>query len=245
MSVDTADQIVSAIDGLLGRGPYSFVDPAWRNLLPSHIAACGKKKASSAGFIPAGSTVAYTTAVTPPAAAALSGIQLWSGLAAGDALWCNAKAVQLLEASAPPAIAGEPITVAAWMRTVTSTLVVSIGIYFNDAAGAYISTVVAGSAALTTTFTRFAGGIATGSIPANAATYGIVLTVTSGAATGAYVAAMDSQFVTGTIGTSPSSLPAWVQGIGVPKVSIVGAMPADAGPTFWRRSHGLTFVEAA
>lgn len=245
MTIDQADPVTSILAGLLGRGPYYLVDPNWRNLYPKHVSAAGIYKASSAGFIATGpSAVAYSAAVAPPAACALSGVQLWSGVATGASLYCNASASQILEGSAPPALTGEAITAGAWMRTVSGTVNVTMSVYFNTAAGAFISAVSVGTAALTTTFTRFAGTLAAASIPATAATFGVVYTWSSGTATGVYLAGLDAQLITASVGTTFASLPPWVLGLGVPRVNISADSPGGPNPVYWRRGMQLNLVEA-
>ena len=248
---DTADLIVSIYAGLLGVGPFYMIDPAWRNLLPGHIAAAGKINATSVGFVvSAGGAVAYTAAIVAPAKAPLCGVQDWTTVQ-NSFLWLNATAANITEPGAPPVNLAEPFTAACWLRVPAGTTNVQLLAYFTDINGASLGTVsLVASAAVTTTWQRFGASLAPGSVPAGAVTYGLALSALSAAPPHVYVSAPDIQQTTGTVdpaGAGPTGtlVAPWVLGLGVPKLLPYGTMAANSDRMYARRSHILTLVEAA
>lgn len=247
LGVESADQIISILYGLLGPGPYFFIDPGWRNVLSSHVSSAGGGSQTSTGFVPAGGAVAYSGTIVPPAAAPLSGVQVWSGAGNGSELWLGASAAQILERSAIPSVTALPQTFSLWAKTASSTANIAIDAYFNTAAGAYVSSVqLATGVAVTSTWTRYSATLAAASIPATAYIGGFAIRCLTAAAPAIHVAALGTQFVTASVaGTGATALPAWVLGLAVPRVLFSGTAPANAAAVWWRRNLGLTLVEAA
>lgn len=247
LGVDSADQIMSILYGLLGPGPYFFVDPFWRNVLSSHVSSAGGAGQTSTGFVPSAGAVAYSGTVTPPTAAPLSGVQVWTGAGNGSTLWVAASSAQVLERSALPAYTMLPVTFSVWAKTATSTASLAIDAYFNTATGAYVSSVnLATGLSVTTGWTRYSGTLATASIPATAYLTGVAVRCLTAAAPAIHIAALGAQFATGSVsGTGASALPPWVLGLSVPRMLLSGTAPANAAGVWWRRNTALTLVEAA
>lgn len=241
---DMADQLVSAAYGLLGNGPYWFVDPLWRNVLPGHIAACGTLQQNSTGFVPSASnTVAFSSSIAPPSAAPLNGVQVWVATASGT-LGINQSAALVNEASAVPVIPGVPITFAAWIKSIANTTLTAVANFSNNVGTSVGTVTLSPTWASTSTYARFSATCAPGSFPAGAVTASLRLQ--SSAATTIHLAAFDDQFVTASVaGVGANALPAWVLGLGVPKVIIIGGQKAAHGGRLWRRNHDITFAEIA
>lgn len=243
-TADVLDQIVSAAYGLLGNGPYYFVDPLWRNLLPGHIAGVGTLQQNSTGFIPSASnTVAFSSAIAPPSAAPLNGVQVWVATIGGT-LGINQSAALVNEASALPVIPGVPITFAAWIKSLANTTLTPVA-NFSNAAGTSVGTVTLSPTwASTSSYARFSATCAPASFPAGAVTASLRLA--SSAATSVHIAALDAQYLTASVaGVGAAALPAWVLGLGVPKVVIVNTQKADHGGRLLRRNQDLTLAEVA
>lgn len=243
-TVDQADQIVSIQAGMLGPGPYFFIDPLWRNVLPVHIAGSGKIRQTAEGLFPTVGAVAYSNAIAPPTVGTGSlppGVWTWTGAGSASALYLNASAAGILEASAPPCQLNLlPITPAVWLKAVSGTPNVSLQIYFNDISGALVSASTLQTGNLSTSWQRFSGTIIAASIPSTAVAYGIKILSNGAAAPVIHIAAPSGQYI------NPGSLavPAWVLGLGVPRMNVVAPVGANAaGPT--RRTQGLELMEAA
>lgn len=235
---DLADQIISAAYGLLGPGPYAFVDPTWRNVQPGHIAACGALAQNSDGFIPSGAgTVAFSTAVAPPTLAPLSGVQAWVVGAVNNTLGVGQSAAAVNQSSAPPPLPSTPMTWGFWLKSLAATTI-TVTAQCCNAAGVSTGTVVLGTWAVTTSWTRFAIALASASVPALTAS--VTVTLKSSANTTVDLAAIDTQYI-----SAASNLPSWVLGLGVPRMLISGTQPINHGGRLFRRNHGLTLVEAA
>lgn len=247
LSADSADQIISVLYGLLGPGPYFFIDPGWRNVLSSHVASAGGGTQTSTGFVPAGGTVAYSGSIAPPTAAPMSGVQVWSGAGNGSEMWLGATAAQILERSAIPAVTALPQTFSFWAKLASGAANIAIDAYFNTAAGAYVSSVqLATGVALSSGWTRYSATLAAASIPATAYVGGFAIRSLTAGAPAIHFAALGAQFVTASVaGTGAAALPPWVLGLAVPRVLFSGTAPANAAAVWWRRNLGLTLVEAA
>lgn len=241
-TADVLDQIVSLAYGLLGPGPYSFIDPTWRNQLPGHVSAAGKLAQNSTGYQPTSGTVAYSSAVAPPTAAPLSGVQAWAVAAVNGTLGTNQSIVAQNETSAPPPLPAIPMTFGVWLKSSAATTITAIAQCCNSAGGS-TGTVTLGTWSVTSTWTRFAATLAAASVPATTAS--VSLTIKSSIATTVDIAAQDMQYVAASVGTAASSLPAWVHGLGVPKMLISGPQNANHGGRLYRRTSSLTLVEAA
>lgn len=244
-TADQSDQLISMVYGLLGTGPYCYVDPTWRNQLPGHIAAAGKLEQTSSGFIPTTGAVAYSSSVAPPTAAPLSGVQAWTAPVNGTlGINQSAAAVPQLD-TAVPFVPGLPVTFAPWLKTSANTTI-TVTAQCSDATGVSTGTVALGTWTVTTAagWARFAAALAAASVPAGTAL--ISWTLKSSAAATIDLAALDAEYISAAIsGSLATALPAWVMGLGVPRMLISGTQPWTQGGRLWLRSHALTLVEVA
>ncbi|HZC50887.1 MAG TPA: hypothetical protein VE441_00105, partial [Mycobacterium sp.] len=81
VSAAEADTILGFYQGLYGTGPYRFVDPTARNMLPLDASALGLRPQADDGWNAAVGSLA--TASTGGPAGVLSGVLTWTGFAAG------------------------------------------------------------------------------------------------------------------------------------------------------------------
>lgn len=241
-TIENADQITSIYYGMLGPAPYFFIDPMWRNVLQPHVSSCARRLLNTAGLVPTVGTVAYGSAVAPPAAASgvPSGVQTWTGAGNGSLLYINAASAGVLEPSAPPCQLNLlPLAAGLSLRTASSTANVSVQLYFNDASGALLATTTLATATLTTTWQRISGSMLASAIPSTAVTFGIRLLCNTAAAPAISLSAVLAQYAT----PGTSGLPAWVLGVGVPKVSVGAPTTANHAHMHTYKSQTLDLVE--
>lgn len=251
---EDADVIVAIQAGMLGPGPYYFIDPLWRNVLPAHISSAGRKKQDSAGFNPTVGSVAYSSAIAPPALNPLTippGVQVWTGATTGSQLYIGATTGGILSADMPPALPSVdpfslPMTFAFWGKVATGTATLTLAAVQNTAGFASpVYSPTTATCALTTTWQRFALPLTAAQLDATAAFAGMRLTCTTASAPAVHLSALGAQYVNAAPSALLSGLPPWVLGLPVPRVLVAAAVPANHNRGNYRRSHALDLVEAA
>lgn len=240
-TLDEIDQLVSAAYGLLGNGPYYYVDPGWRNQMAGHVAGAGAAKQGTTGFVVSGGgSVAFDSTDAPPQVGDtyLAGVVKWTS-AGASFLNINQSVAGLNEVNSVPVVPNTPITYSVWLKGSSANTITCLA-NFNDATGATQSQVSLGSLAITTSWARYSWYLPYASAPGFAVTFAPVLQTSS--TIFCYVSAMDVQYGV-TAANAAQQLQPWVLGLGVPRVLISGTQNNANVGSLTRLSSTLTLVE--
>lgn len=244
-----ADVINGFYDGMFGVGPFRFVDPTVRNVLPFAASVTGAATTQPLGW---GMTVgAVTVAGSSPDAAPNADALQWSGASrpSGSYLQLGAPAVDV--STAPPWVPSEFCAASLWVKTISGSVAATFGLhgYYTDgtqltaaywtsqgisAAASAVTTPVT----ITTTWQRLvvvtSPGEAVLTTGAGAALLVPRLTLTASTSSTVQFSAAQVEY-----GDAPT---AWQAGFGAPPV-ILTASPGRSVPQLGYSDHTLTLAE--
>lgn len=228
-----ADQLLNFYQGLYGLGPFAFVDPSARNMLPFDIASCGARSYAAHGWVASAGTLA-AAATGAPTAVADSGVLTWTTPTASATLQPGAAANVADILAAAPYLASEAVTVSAWVWNASSKSV-SLQLVGYTSAGVVMSSSIVSTATIGTTFTQLTvSAAANAAALAGAVFVGPRIVMGASAPTSTKIAGVQLEF--------GSAATAWQAGFGVPRVVITSSPGRDL-PLIGRSDHTLVLAE--
>lgn len=92
----TAQAVLDYTEGIFGEGPFRFIDPMWRNVLPANASVVGRmsgdpKIGSGPSWRPGGGDVLIADAKAATDPVRTSGVMRWTGAAANDILFLGSR----------------------------------------------------------------------------------------------------------------------------------------------------------
>jgi hypothetical protein len=225
-----ADLLAMFRDGVFGRGPFAYVDPAFANVLGLDVASMGIVDGSH-GWVPSGGTVAVDATQTSPVLG--SAVLKWT-TAASAALQPGSVANTADVTAAPVVLVPEPVTVSVWVKASAAASLTLRAAGFTSA-GAVSTVSQTASISVTTSFQRF-------TLTAAAGVYGtdqfvlpqLVLPVSPPA----------SVWIAGAQLEYASSASSWQRGYRSPRVTVTGWPGWASDKWDGYASHTLVLSEA-
>lgn len=236
MTPDTANVLLGFYAGAFGTGPFSLVDPSYRNGMSTDVSLFGMAQGAFAGWaLPPGDALPTLDTGMPPFAVP-GGVIRWAGPVNGHTLFEGTQAVSGLfvpAASSCPYLPSQDTTLSIYARTGSGTATVSW-----EAIGSTGSVARTATATLTTAWQRLTVNVPSGTAGWTAAAVQYIngaLKCTQAASPDILLCCPQTDY--GTLVANP-----WVLGIGVPRVTFNAGL-GGASDVFWRRNHVVTLAE--
>lgn len=232
--IDADSQVILGFyRGIYGIGPWRFVDPTVRNVLPLDASVCGARTQADDGWVPSTGSLAVATTGAP--AGVDSAVITWSSLAAAATLQPGTVANTADVTTAPVYVPAEAVTVSLYAKANASSSGHSLQLVGYNAAGAATVTSSTTAMALTTSFQRFSVTIA-----ANAAAYASAIYVLPRIVLGG--TAPTSVSIAGAQVEYGDAVTTWQPGYGCPVVVIRETPGRTITAPGWR-GHNLVLAE--
>jgi hypothetical protein len=239
LTPDTADLLVAFYTGVLGAGPFRFVDPAWRNALGVDASTFGARVGAIsvwAASVSAQPLALDTGIVAQPDAAgfATSGVMRWTGATNGAQVglgaWNGARFVPD-PIEAPPYLPQTVTSITMFARSVSGTPSVSVRGQSVAADGTVVDTQTATATLSSSAWTKF-----TVLVPANLAAAYVLPNILCNTSTSVL------RFCCPLVQYGESPPDTWVVGLGIPNVVVTSGLGA-ASELLYARDHTLTLAE--
>jgi len=234
---DTADQMIGFYLGVFGDGPFCYVDPSWRNMLPTDVSTFGAQldavsvwSRSLTGSAP----LSFDTTVTAPSPQ--SGIARWANAANGEQVglgaWNGTRFVPSTAIGMAPVLTPTTTSLTVYARAVTGTPSLSLRAQSTDSTFGTVTTQGTTTATLSSSaWTRLAVQVPAG-VTASYWTPNLLCNTAS-----ALILLSAAQLQYGRATPDP-----WVIGLGVPWVVPASEMASDYD-LLYARNHGLALIE--
>lgn len=156
LSADEADLLLNFYRGIYGSGPWLYVDPSTRNVLPLDASTFGIRTQAAPGWSASSGTVALDATTAPPVDT--SAVLKWSAPASTATLWPTVDV-----ATAAPYLPNEPATFSVWLKASVAHTPRLFLSSVNSATGAFVDWGAQAAIALTTSWQRFSITVQPGS----------------------------------------------------------------------------------
>lgn len=229
-----SDVLLGFYEGIYGTGPWRFVDPTARNMLPLDASICGGRLQADDGWVASSGTLTPSAVGGGPAGVD-SGTLAWSSLAAAATLQPGTVANTADVTTAPVYVPAEAVTVSLYVKASGASSGHTLQLVGYTSAGAVSVTSATAAMSLTTSFQRF-----TVTIAANAAAYSSAVFVLPRIVLGASVPT--NVTIAGAQLEYGDTVTAWQPGFGVPNVTLPSS-PGRAINAPGYRASTLTLAE--
>lgn len=163
----TAQAVLDYTEGIFGEGPFRFIDPMWRNVLPADASVVGRisgdpKIGSGPSWRPGGGDLLVLDPTATVGPNRTSGVMRWTGAAANDYLVLG-KRDETLSTGSPifdepneiPAVPGESLTFSYYAKLLSGTSAsLTAQLHGLDAAGSGTTSSAGSAVVLNSTWQR-------------------------------------------------------------------------------------------